>query len=46
MRQDRHLYAYRVFMLVKRVDLSHTKMVGTRAGMLVGGWLCSYTVFS
>ena len=24
-------------MLVRRVDLSHTNLVGTRAGMLVGG---------
>ena len=31
------LYAYRALMLVRRVDLSHTNLVGTRAGMLVGG---------
>ena len=44
MRRDRHPYAYRAFMLVRRVDLSHKNLVGTRAGMLVGG-LCLYTVY-
>ena len=43
MRRDRHPYAYGAFMLVRRVDLSHTNLVGTRVGMLVGG-LCLYTV--
>ena len=43
MRRDRHPYAYKTFMLVRRVDLSHTDLVGTRVGMLVGG-LCSYAV--
>ena len=43
MRWDRHPYAYKTFMLVGRVDLSHINLVGTRAGMLVEG-LCLYTV--
>ena len=43
MRRGRHPYAYKAFVLVGRVDLSHTNLVGTRAGMLVGG-LCLYTV--
>ena len=37
MHRDRHPYSYRAVMLVRGVDLSHTNLVGTRAGMLVGG---------
>ena len=44
MRRDRHPYAYRAFMLVWRVDLSHTNLVGTRTGMLVGGY--AYTQYA
>ena len=43
MRRDRRPYTYRAFILIRRVDLSHTNLVGTRAAMLVGG-LCLYTV--
>ena len=43
MHRNRHPYAYRAFILVRRVDLSHTNLVGSRAGMLVGG-LCVHTV--
>ena len=37
MRRDWHPYAYGAFMLVRRVDLSHINMFGTRADMLIGG---------
>ena len=43
MRRDWRPYAYRAFMFVRRVNLSHKNLVGTRTGMLVGG-LCLYTV--
>ena len=43
MRRDRHPHTYKAFIFVRRVDLSHTNLVRTRAGILVGG-LCLYAV--
>ena len=42
MRRDWHPYAYRAYRLVRRADLSHINLFGTRADMLIGGFKYAY----